>query len=182
MVFFVLNFFSMKVKIIIAVVTFFFLLSCNKSVKEDFSINIDLVIKKNDSIQLFYSDDGTLNFTEKKSFWKKIKGSPRNQTIKLVIPKNILPNQLRIDFGRNLKQEAIVLNKVELNYATQDIVLKGNEIYTLFRIDESNTILDKKKGTLDRKIPNQVVGPSIYPLGDNLKKRLLLLKSKSIKK
>ena len=172
----------MKVKVIIAVLTFFFLLSCNKSVKEDFSINIDLVIKQNDSIQLFYSDDGTLNFTEKKSFWKKIKGSPRNQTIKLVIPKNILPNQLRIDFGRNPKQEAIVLNKVELNYAKQEIILKGYEIYTLFRIDDSNTILDKRKGTLNRKTLNQLVGPSIYPFGDKLKKRLQHLNSKSSQK
>lgn len=172
----------MKVKAIVSIAILILFASCDKTNKDNFSINIDAVIKQNDSIQVFYTTDGTISFNEKKSFWKKVKGSPKNQTIKLIVPQKIIPNQLRIDFGRNKKQDGIILNKIELHYKTQAIILKGNEIYTLFRIDESNTVLDKKWGTLDRKTPNQLVGPSLYPYGENLKKRLDNLKTKSIKK
>jgi hypothetical protein len=135
-------------------------------------IKVEAVIKENDSIRVFYTSDNSINFKEEKAVWKKITGSNKNQEITIEIPKNVEPNQLRIDFGINTANQEIVLNKICVSYFESNFEAKGEEIYWYFRPDENNTTLDKKNGILKRKTPNQINGPSIYPKGNKLKEQL----------
>lgn len=162
----------MKIKVISSFVIFFFFLSCDNPKKDDFSINIDLVIKQNDSIQLFYSDYKTLSFTEKKSFWTKVTGNKKNQTIKITFPDSVRPKQIRIDFGRNRLQPEIILNKIEFSFKENAAIYKGKEIFYIFREDQNNTVADKLNGSIKRKNANQINGPSLYPKGEKLYNRL----------
>ena len=135
-------------------------------------IKIEIVMKENDSIRVFYTSDNTINFKEEQAVWKKISGSNKNQEILVEIPQNIKPNQLRIDFGKNTANQDMVLNKICVSYLESTFEAKGEEIYWYFRPDENNTSLDKNNGVLKRKNPSQLNGPSIYPKGNKLKEQL----------
>jgi hypothetical protein len=157
--------------------------SCKKDKKsETFSIEISLVMKYSDSIHIYYSKTESIEFNETMSFWKKIQGSKKNQILTINFPDTIQPNQLRLDFGRNYKQQEIILNEITLLYKQKVFSAKGKEIYNLFRVDNSNTRIDKLTGSLIRKDQNQVNGPSIYPNGNNLHKQLQLLFSQNASK
>lgn len=54
-------------------------------------MDIDLLVRKNDSIQVFYTTDHTIKFTEKQSFWTKVEGNNKNQTTQFVFPITIQP-------------------------------------------------------------------------------------------
>ena len=152
---------------------FIFLISCNKPVKySDFNIVMDLVIKQNDSIHTYYTTDGSIEFNEPQSFWTKVTGDIKNQKVHLNFPDGIVPNQIRIDLGNNIKQEVIVLNKLDFLYKTQLFILKGKEIYRYLRVNESSTVLDKDLGLLQRIDKNQKAGPSLYPNGNYLREKL----------
>ncbi|MBC7641038.1 MAG: hypothetical protein H7174_01670 [Flavobacterium sp.] len=158
----------------------FALSSCNnKKQTYNFYVNLDVVIQESDSIRVFYKTDGKINFNEKDAFWTKVKGSKKNQVINIKFPKNILPNQFRIDFGNNPIQPEIIINKLECVYKNNSFVLKGREVYLLLRVDENNTMLDKDLGLLKRKNLKQKNGPSLYPLGNKLKLRLEELTNKT---
>lgn len=137
-----------------------------------FRINVDVVMKKNDSIQVFYTTNGTIDFNEIQSFWVKVKGANKNQTVVLAVPKDTIPNQIRIDFGRNRKQDDIVLNKIELVYKKNAFEMEGKDIYTYFWLNDGYAVLDKKTGLLRRKVKEQLNGPSLYPNADKLKHKL----------
>jgi len=156
-----------------------FLASCKSDV-DNFSckMNMDVVMKQNDSIQVFFTDDGTIHFNETQSFWVKVKGNTKNQMVAITFPKKIVPTQVRLDFGRNKKQEDIIFNKFEFVYRGKKFVAKGKEIYKYFRIDQSNTLFDEKTGALTRKDRSQLNGPSLYPNGYNLAVKLEELKFK----
>lgn len=137
-----------------------------------FKVKADVVMKKNDSIQVFYTTNGTIDFNEIQSFWVKVKGANKNQTVVLPMPKDTIPKQIRIDFGRNRAQDDIVLNKIELVYKDKEFEMKGNDIYNYFWLNDGYAVLDKKSGVLKRKVKGQLNGPVLYPNADNLKNKL----------
>ena len=159
-----------RLSFILLLIIFF---SCEKNnTTNQLVINIDAVIQKIDSINLYYTKNKGIDFTDKQSFWVKVLGSKKNQTISFVFPDSIKPKQIRIDFGRNIKQPEIILNEISFSYNENRFSAKGEEVYFLFRVDESNTVIDKLIGSLKRKEPNQTTGPSLYPKGDKLYNKL----------
>jgi hypothetical protein len=152
---------------------FWFVFGCSKPVEHhSLELEMDVVIQKTDSINIYYSNSNSIDFNDVQSYWLPIKGSKKNQKIRFVFPDSIQPKQIRIDFGRNKKQPEIILNKITFSYKEKNFSVKGEEIYHLFRVDESNTTIDKLFGSLKRKQPNQKVGPSLYPKGEKLFERL----------
>ena len=92
-------------------------------------VNIDAVIQKSDSINVYYTMSKDINFTDTLSFWKKVNGSKKNQKIEIVFPDSIQPNQIRLDFGRNIKQPDIVINKISISYKKKSITLQAKGIF-----------------------------------------------------
>ncbi|MEW5676552.1 hypothetical protein ABGT15_09590 [Flavobacterium enshiense] len=157
------------VKTLFCVLVLAVMSSCEKVQNaKSLRVEIDLVIQESDSLQVFYSNNASVAFTEKHSFWHKVQGMPKNQNIEIVFPDSILPKQFRIDFGRNIKQTAIVLNKIQIDYHKETIPIKGNEIFKMFRVDETNTSVDKLNGLIKRKDTTNPNGPSLYPNGNKL--------------
>ena len=151
----------------------FFLISCKKESKTNsLVLDIDAVIQTTDSINVYYTTNRSIEFNDLQSFWTKVIGNKKNQNVQIIFPDTILPKQIRIDFGRNVSQKDIVLNKIDFAYKNKSFSVKGEEIYFLFRVDESNTVIDKLVGSLKRKEPNQATGPSLYPKGDKLYNKL----------
>ena len=61
---------------------------------------------------------------------------------------------------------------MDFTYKNKSFSVKGKEIFYIFRVDENNTVVDKRNGSINRKNPKQINGPSLYPKGDKLFKRL----------
>jgi hypothetical protein len=145
------------------------LIRCNKETKTNsLVLNIDAVIKISDSINTYYTINNSIEFNDKQSFWTKVKGNEKNQKIQIIFPDTIQPKQIRLDFGRNIKQPEIIVNEMKFSYKDKVFTAKGEEIYYLFRVDDSNTTINKLTGSLKRKEKNQIIGPSLYPNGDKL--------------
>ena len=96
----------------------------------------------------------------------------KNKRIKIDFPKDKQPKNVRIDFGNNIKNEKIILNKLKFKFQKNYFELKGNEIYYYFYADENNTCIDRKKGVLTRKIKGENKGPSLYPRKPKLHNKL----------
>ena len=155
----------------VTVILLFFNCENNNSINQ-LVLNIDAVIQKTDSINVYYTKTKDINFTDKQSFWIKVAGNKKNQNIQIIFPDSIQPKQIRLDFGRNISQSDVVLNKMDFAYKNKNFSVKGKEIFYIFRVDENNTTVDKLYGSIKRKNPKQENGPSLYPKGDKLFNRL----------
>lgn len=156
----------------VLIITLFFI-GCEENKKTNsLKMDLDLVMEESDSIHIYFTQNASVDFKEEHSFWKKVIGTKKNQTISINFPDTIQPKQIRMDFGRNLKQPEIILNEITFSFKEKSFSAKGEEIYHLFRADESNTILNKLIGSLNRKEFNQATGPSLYPKGDKLYNKL----------
>ena len=155
------------------IVMLVFFLNCHKKDNNNqLAMYIDAVIQKSDSINVYYTNNKSIEFIDKQSFWTKVTGNKKNQNIQIVFPDSILPKQIRLDFGKNIAQKDIVLNKISFSYKNKNFSAKGKEIFYIFREDQNNTIVDKLNGSINRKNPKQINGPSLYPKGDKLYNRL----------
>ncbi|MES2864786.1 MAG: hypothetical protein V4666_11750 [Bacteroidota bacterium] len=162
-----------KNKFILMFLIFFIVVSCDQENKtQSLVLSIEAIIEETDSINTYYNTNNDIDFTHSQSFWTKVKGSKKNQKIELIFPDSVQPRQIRLDFGRNIKQNDIVINKILMSYKDKNITLQAKEIFYTFRVDESNTTFDKLNGSIQRKSPKQINGPSLYPKGDKLYKKL----------
>lgn len=162
-----------SIKLFSCLITTLLFFNCeNKDNMNQLVVNIDAVIQRTDSINVYYTNNKSIEFIDKQSFWTKVNGNKKNQKIQIVFPDSILPKQIRLDFGRNKAQKDIVLNKISLSYKRKNFSAKGKEIFYIFRVDENNTVLDNLNGSIKRKNLKQINGPSLYPKGDKLFQRL----------
>jgi len=134
-----------------------------KSIGNDFyTITLDVIAKKDDSFHVFYTEDGSVNFEEKNSVWAEFKGSPNSQKLVFNLKKDVMPNQLRLDFGLNKEQGEVKVNSIEIAYLDKKVTYAGQQIFKYFRPNESSTSIDANTQTVK---PLKVgENASLYPL------------------
>jgi hypothetical protein len=88
--------------------------------KETFDVNFNLVVEKDDTFQLYYTEDGTLNFSDDKSIKSELKGSVDAQDVLFKLPADVLPTNIRLDFGDNPEQGSVVVNSLKLKYLNNE--------------------------------------------------------------
>ena len=130
-----------------------------------FKVSFDLILKKDDNLHLYYTEDGTINFNEKSSVWMPIIGSDKVQTITFKLPKDVLPTALRVDFGfeKNEAQSDVELKAFKMNYFGQEAVAEGTAIFDYFYPNKGNTEIVPGTSTLKRLKKDQPSGPTLYP-------------------
>jgi len=130
-----------------------------------FKVSFDLIIKKDDNLHLYYTEDGTLNFNEKNSIWVAIKGSDNPQTVTFNLPPDVIPTHLRVDFGAgvNEAQSDVDIKSFTMNYFDKKVVANGLSFFDYFYINESNTKVEKGSTVLQRLDKKQSGGPMVYP-------------------
>jgi hypothetical protein len=130
-----------------------------------FKATFDLVIKKDDDLHLYYTEDGTLNFNEKNSVWAHVKGSDAVQAVTFNLPEGAVPTHLRVDFGSgvNEQQSDVEIKTFTMNYFDKKVVANGLSFFDYFYINESNTAVDKGTSILKRLDKKQNGGPMVYP-------------------
>ncbi len=136
---------------------------------------LDAVVKKDDSFQLFYTEDGSLNFDETHTVRVNVKGNVTSQKIVFDLPDDCAFTFLRIDTGENDKQDVIKVNGLLIKYYDKKLDAKGNACFQYFAPNDQ-MILDFPNSTLT---PTPQAGktydPILYPLetlGPELQKLL----------
>lgn len=136
----------MKTKLIIAVI-FISLLSCkNNEQKESpeaieevkpktFQVLLDLVIKTDDELILFYKNGPNQWFDDEKTVWNNVKGSEETQTVVFNLPEGVLPTDLRIDIGRNEMKNLkdIEIKKIAISYLDKSFEIPQDKMDTYFK-------------------------------------------------
>lgn len=133
--------------------------------KELFKVSFDLVVKKDDNMHLYYTEDGSINFDEKHSVWFPVKGSENPQEVMFKLPKDVLPTALRVDFGygKNEAQSDVTLKAFRMKYLDKVFEVKDTMIFNYFYPNKENTVVPFKTAILQRKSKDQPIGPILYP-------------------
>lgn len=92
----------------------------NAELKETFDVSFNLTIPKDDTFQLYYTQDGTLNFSDDKSVKSVVKGNATAQDVLFKLPADVLPTQIRLDFGDNPEQGNIVVKNMKIKYLSKN--------------------------------------------------------------
>ena len=119
----------MKTKnIVLSILMMFALASCKNEttktettkaeteLKETFDVNFNLIVTKDDTFKLYYTEDGTLNFGDDRAVLCVVKGSVSPQDLLFKLPADVLPTQVRLDFGDNVEQGDVIVNSMKFKY------------------------------------------------------------------
>ena len=175
----------MKVKsLFLGLLVTVFMFSCKNEPKTDepktdvevksnaFKVTLNLLIKKNDTIHLYYTQDNTINFNEENSIWTAVGGKEVPQNVTFELPEDVYPTQFRFDLGVNKENEKIVLKGVTFNYLDKEFDINEKSIFNYFRVNTDNSNIDLTTSELSRKDPKVGAGPCLYPLEVQLKTEL----------
>jgi hypothetical protein len=129
-----------------------------------FKVKVDLTMISDDHLSLYYTTDGSTDFSRKPPIWMAVKGSPAKQQVTFALPAKVRPTQLRIDLGRNPKQKEIYLSKITMSYHGRAVELPGTLVFSYFRPDFTKTEADATTGRIQGIVKNGVrQSPSLYP-------------------
>lgn len=128
-------------------------------------VTFSLIAEKDDKACLFYTEDGTINFDDKKSVWSDIKGSKTAQEIVFTLPKDVLPKHLRVDIGRgkNPEQTYIDIKGFKVTYLDKEFSADNNSVFNYFYPNKDINIITPKSTILKKKDNNQETAVILYP-------------------
>ena len=118
--------------------------------KPAFKVALDLLIKKDDSLQVFYCEYGETEFDGAKTVWSSVKGSEEMQQITFDFPEDVLPTKLRIDISKNKNQDPIQVKSINLNYKDKNFTAKDTMFFQYF-IPNDQIDWDRKSSTANFK-------------------------------
>ncbi len=146
------------------------------AVKEDlpvFKATLFAKVEKDDAFSLYYTTDGSIDFTKIPAVWTEVKGNPEQQQITFSLPENTKPTQLRFDMGKNPLQPDMFLKRIRLSYKGKAVEIPGTLVFSYFRPNYKNTYADPSTGKINGIVENgEKSTPSLYPkegpLGDEI--------------
>lgn len=130
--------------------------------KELFNVELNLIVSKDDSLQLFYKDDSNNDWQDEKSVWAPVKGDVNAQKVQFFLPKDIIPNDLRIDFGNNKNQKSIEVKNFTMKYFNKTFTVKDTMFYQFFQPNEQIN-WDRKKATANFNYKQGIYDPLFFP-------------------
>ena len=132
----------MKTKyLLFSIVLLSVLTSCKKETEtkieepkksNNFKVTLDMLIKNDDSLQLFYQDELIPKFDEKNSLWVPVKGSLNSQEVTFNLPEEIIPTSLRIDISKKEGQQPIKINNFTVSYLDKKFETKDSTMIYYF--------------------------------------------------
>ncbi|WP_313805903.1 hypothetical protein [Flavobacterium sp.] len=100
--------------------------------KETFKVAFDLIIKKDDSLQLYFKDETMKDWVFDKCVTTVVKGSDNVQKVEFALPEDMMPTELRFDFGSNKEQEEIQIKNFKMQYFQKSFEAKDTLFYQYF--------------------------------------------------
>ncbi|MGL2965400.1 hypothetical protein [Flavobacterium sp. XGLA_31] len=136
-----------------------------KAIKENFSVEMDLAASKKDDFALYYTEDSTINFTSEMTVWHGVTGDNKRETIVFNLSEELLPTDIRLDFGMNKEQESVTVYNLKISYYGNDYLIKGSDFFKYFIDNKSfKTEINATDGTLKiLKVGSEYKTPFFYP-------------------
>ena len=120
-----------------------------EAIKNSFKVTLTATVTVDDNFQMYFSqDDYEAPYQEENSVWVPIKGSEKPQDIVFVLPEDVLPDYIRIDFGINVKQKVISIQNFKMNYFSKSFEAKDSLFFNYFIPNDCVTIVDKNKSVI----------------------------------
>lgn len=88
-----------------------------------FVVIVSVLAKKDDSFQLFYTEDYMLSFNEKQRLTTRFNGSNNYQSIVFTLPKKVFPDRYRLDVGSNREQKEIKIESLLFRHGDKEIFI-----------------------------------------------------------
>lgn len=131
---------------------------------DNFKITLDVIVKKDDNLSLYYTEDGSIDFSNAPPIWVGVKGSDGSQEVIFNFPQEVRPTQLRLDFGMNEEQPDVVFEMITMEYMGQSRVIARPELVSFFRADDSKCSFDHVTGVIKALAKDgKRQYPSLYP-------------------
>lgn len=135
-----------------------------EKVEKGYIVSLDVVVKKDDTFSLYYTEDGSIDFTKIEPIWVDVKGQNFSQEVVFKIPEKVTPTQLRIDLGINKNQEEMILKSFKMKHLDKSFEAQGPAFFEYFRPDESKTKADPQTGIVTAVVnKGERQHPSFYP-------------------
>jgi len=161
----------MRVNYILAsLLSMFLMTSCKEEKKSEvveepklnnIQVSLDLIIKKDDSLQIFYKDQAIPSFGEENSIIIPVKGSTQKQEVVFNLPEEITPTELRFDIGNKEGQDPVVINNFIMKY--KDKFYSAKDSTMIYFAPNDQLIYDASSKTLTHKsMAGQPYDPFIY--------------------
>jgi len=139
----------------------------NVQAKENFSVEVDVIAEKDDDYALYYTEDGTIAFNGDHAVWHGAKGQPDPQQIVFNLSEEIIPTNIRLDFGlkKGADQGDVTLRNVKVTYYGKSFEFKGVDFLKYFIENKDvKTELNAANGTIKfLKNPSGTSVPFYYP-------------------
>jgi len=136
-----------------------------EQVKENFSLEMDVVSANKEDFSMFYTEDGTINFTADKAVWFGVEQKAGSQKVIFDLKEEIIPTDIRIDFGIVQDRGDVTLEKFKLTYYGKTFEAQGSDFLKYFIANENvKADVDAAKGTIRfQKMADKPYTPSFYP-------------------
>ena len=131
----------------------------------NFIIEVEAKVSTKDDFAAYYTEDKSSNFDGSKAVWTGIAAGDNFQVIKLNLPQEIVPTNIRLDFGINKDQQNISVKEITMSFQGMSFEIKGDKFFEYF-IDtkEFPAVVDPIKGTLEIKYEvGKFKTPYFYP-------------------
>lgn len=119
--------------------------------KPAYKIALDLLIKKDDSLQIFYCENGEMEFNGAKTVWSSVKGNENVQQVVFDLPEDVFPTKLRIDLSKNKNQDPIAIKGFSINFEDKNFQVKDTMFFQYF-IPNDQIDWDRKAAVAKFKI------------------------------
>lgn len=139
--------------------------SIKPEVRQNFSMELDLVASKKDDFTLYFTQDNTVSFTGGDTKWVGVNGGNIDEKLLIELSTEIQPTNIRLDFGLNKLQDSVLIKNIKIIFYGNEMSFKGSEFFNWFIKDENFKYeIDEVNGTIKFvKTGNEWVTPYFYP-------------------
>jgi hypothetical protein len=132
-------------------------------VESKVKVVLDMIVPKDDMFQVFYTEDGTSNFSEEMSVRLIVKGSDLSQKLVFELSEDLVITKLRIDIGENTGQGQMIMNNFYIQYFDKIFETKGKEFFDYFGPTEEITV-DYPNSTITTAQTGKSYDPIFYQI------------------
>jgi hypothetical protein len=136
-----------------------------------FDVTLDIVIPSDCDLILYYKDGTNEWFDEEKAVWAGVKGNNNQQTVVFNLPEGVIPNDIRLDIGRNEFKglQNVAVKKLTLSYLSNKFDITEDQMAMYFKpnqyisFDPATKLYSFKKDEKGNYDPFFESKPELYP-------------------
>lgn len=127
---------------------------------------LEVKVPKDDVFEVYYYESGEKTFSSENFVFNRVKGSEKIQILKFEIPKNVYPERLRLDFGKNISQKKMIFVGAILKYGNKEYIFSDLEINEQFKPSKFMLFDPETREIITQKINNKY-DPYFYTMKVN---------------